>query len=442
MRDFSLQLAPVSGLAASALGEACKTGDNDLFVTAFGVLCRPEPVKEVCSDTSSRPGKAGLADAWWINQIRDKNATLASIVDSLSVLRSVAPIQPVDATRLLSLHSSQVSAVLHADEVVLALAHDSTHTLCRAIFSCQEQPKLERLATSVWSSDRLAEWRRTFPRDYSWEIISGWLPVETITAKEAAESVDGLAIGDIPPKRSVTIVAENSLFGFPFPLCLAAGIHIGAVFPISIVPSLQWLTDVRKIAWQGGTHRCAWFGPSDAQDLALLKLPDIHGRLLTQHGFSVSQDGKPTGMKRAEMAIVWSHGVSSLFGHFAGVSDTRKLYVLDEFADCLSGCGCVVLFVCSAGRSDTFLDRVHTDGLVLKLLDAGVRCVVAPPWSLNIKVPDIWLPVFLEAVTRLPVGHAAFEAAAAVRAVYDNPCAWAALQVYGDGLFRVPSQST
>lgn len=169
MRDFSLQLAPVSGLAASALGEACKTGDNDLFVTAFGVLCRPEPVKEVCSDTSSRPGKAGLADAWWINQIRDKNATLASIVDSLSVLRSVAPIQPVDATRLLSLHSSQVSAVLHADEVVLALAHDSTHTLCRAIFSCQEQPKLERLATSVWSSDRLAEWRRTFPRDYSWE---------------------------------------------------------------------------------------------------------------------------------------------------------------------------------------------------------------------------------------------------------------------------------
>ncbi|MEI7900013.1 MAG: hypothetical protein WCK89_07150, partial [bacterium] len=189
MRDFSMQLAPVSGLAASALGEACKTGDNDLFVTSFGVLCRPEPVKEVCSpDTSLRPGNAGLADAWWINQIRDKNATLASVVDSLSVLRSVAPIQPVDATRLLSLQLSKVSAVLHADEVLLALAHDSSHTLCRATFSRQEQPKLERLATSVWSSDRLAEWRRTFPRAYSWDISSGWLPVETITAKEAVES--------------------------------------------------------------------------------------------------------------------------------------------------------------------------------------------------------------------------------------------------------------
>jgi len=442
MRDFSMQLASVSGLAASALGESCKTGDSGLFVTSFGVLCRPEPVKEFStSDTSPSPGKAGLADSWWINQIQDKNATLESIVDSLSVLRSVAPIKPVDATKLLSLQPTQISAVLQADEVLLALAHDSTHTLCRALFSRQEPPKLERVKTSVWSSDRLSEWRRTFPRAYSWDINSGWLPVETVTAEEATESVESLAIGDIPPKCAVTIAADSGLFGFPFPLCLAAGIHIGALFPISIIPSLQWLKDIREKAWQGGSHRCAWFGPRDTQDLTLLKLLDTHKTLLMDQGFSVSRDEKLTGMKLAQMAIVGSHGVSSLFDHFTGVSDARKLYGLDEFTDCLSGCGCVVLFVCSAGRSDSFLDRVHTDGLVLRLLDAGVRCVVAPPWPLNIKVTEIWLPVFLEAIGRGPVSNAAFEASTAVRAVYDNPCAWASLQVYGDGLFSIPSHS-
>lgn len=442
MRDFSAQLASVNGLAASALGEACKTGDNNLFVTSFGVLCRPEPVKEFSTtDTSPRLGKPGLADVWWISQIRDKNATLESIVDSLSVLRSVAPIQPVDATKLLSLQSQQVTAILQADEVLLALAHDSTHTLCRALFSRQKPPKLERVETGVWSSDRLSEWRRKFPRGYSWVISSDWLPVESVTTEEVTESIDGLAIGDIPAKCAVTIAAESCLFGFPFPLCLDAGIHIGALFPISTIPSLQWLKDVREKAWQGGTHRCAWFGPRDTQDLTLLKLLDTHKALLMEQGFSVSRDEKPTGMKFAEMAIVGSHGVSSLFDHFAGVSDACKLYNLDEFADCLSGCGCVVLFVCSAGRSDSFLDRAHTDGLVLRLLDAGVRCVVAPPWPLNIKVTEIWLPVFLEAISRVSINHAAFEASAAVRAVYDNPCAWASLQVYGDGLFRIPSHS-
>ncbi len=46
----------------------------------------------------------------------------------------------------------------------------------------------------------------------------------------------------------------------------------------------------------------------------------------------------------------------------------------------------MVLAVCSAGRSDRQIGNEETTGLVTELLREGVRCVVAPPWPLDIHV--------------------------------------------------------
>lgn len=77
-------------------------------------------------------------------------------------------------------------------------------------------------------------------------------------------------------------------------------------------------------------------------------------------------------------------------------------------------------------------------GLVAALFRNGVRCVIAPPWPLDIEVIQHWLPAFLNAMMHdKPVGEAAADARDAVRMQIDHPCAWGQLHVYGDQEFRL-----
>ena len=63
----------------------------------------------------------------------------------------------------------------------------------------------------------------------------------------------------------------------------------------------------------------------------------------------------------------------------------------------------------------------------------GVRAVIAPLAPLAINLPAVWLDPFLESLKQgEPVGEAHNKACAIIRAQFNHPCAWGALQLFGD----------
>ena len=149
--------------------------------------------------------------------------------------------------------------------------------------------------------------------------------------------------------------------------------------------------------------------------------------------FRMSAQDVPTDLAGSDMAFVGAHGGTGVGDYFRSISDDVNSFTPREFARMLRGCRCVVLAVCSAGRSDRQTGNEETTGLVTELLREGVRCVVAPPWPLDIHVVRAWLPAFLAGMKAGErAGEAARQALQAVRAAIDHPCAWAQLHVYGD----------
>ena len=107
-----------------------------------------------------------------------------------------------------------------------------------------------------------------------------------------------------------------------------------------------------------------------------------------------------------------------------------------EITSHLADAGCVVFFVCHAGKSDLRLGSLETAGLASEMLKGKARAVIASPWSLHIDVAVLWLPAFLQHLREgSSVGQALHAAAQTVRAQFANPCAWAALQLFGDPFF-------
>lgn len=182
----------------------------------------------------------------------------------------------------------------------------------------------------------------------------------------------------------------------------------------------------------------AWIGSGKTKDGTLIVLKEQAEGALRAGGFTISADTGPHDFASAELAFVAAHGGTGAANYFRSVGDRVSHFSPAEMAFMLKSCGCVVLAVCSGGRSDGQSGNTETLGLVSSLLRAGVRCVIAPPWPLDIEVVRYWLPAFLEAMDRGKcVGDAVAEARDAVRVELDHPCAWGQLHVYGDQLFRL-----
>lgn len=94
---------------------------------------------------------------------------------------------------------------------------------------------------------------------------------------------------------------------------------------------------------------------------------------------------------------------------------------------------CVILFVCNAGRNDDRIFNQETFGVIGQLLRRGVRAVVCPPAPLRHDLPALWFPVFYQALQDGKcVGLAYAAARDAICQTYPHPCAWGALQLFGD----------
>ncbi|MCP4614096.1 MAG: hypothetical protein GY845_35865 [Planctomycetes bacterium] len=193
------------------------------------------------------------------------------------------------------------------------------------------------------------------------------------------DSVASLSLGDLENLPTLlSIIPSANLFGFPFILAPREQIHLGESLQVAIVPSVSWLVATRSEDWSGNLSRKAWLGSSHENpahgnlNIVLRLLRNRLSPLLEEYEFEIVEGKFPNELEFSSLVVVTSHGDVGLFDYFSAVSDTAQAYSAREFASHFEGCGCVVLFVCSAGRSDAQTGSSETLGLVSELLGINI----------------------------------------------------------------------
>jgi hypothetical protein len=440
LSDLAYQTQAMHYLATAALVTACADNDNDieLFVLASTLLAQPALTLQTSNELNNTAvPDSGQLYRWWAKAQGGMDAT--QVKEAYRLVGTIASPQRKAFTQLREISTHQIQEALRSDECMIVLVSDSADKLCCAAIYPDDHQGPEQLGEEVWTPARYRKWRRVFPRAYgNWEPARDPLTPEHPSRSAVRDSISGMALGDFRVPARVVIAPSADLFGFPFSLLLHSKTHLGEVAEIATVPSGSWLVSKRLEPWNGSSTQKAWLGSPVSDDLTLHFLRDRLTPSLEDSQVEIAYTDFPEGMEHSKFALVVSHGNLGILDRFKTVTDARTSFAPEEFAGSLQGCGCVVLFVCNSGRSDPQIGSFETVGLVSELLRKNVRVVVAPPWPLNIYVAEAWLPPFLRGLSAgYSVGRSAFEASRIVRQRFDNPCAWAALQIYGDASFKV-----
>ncbi|MCA9666307.1 MAG: CHAT domain-containing protein [Myxococcales bacterium] len=216
-----------------------------------------------------------------------------------------------------------------------------------------------------------------------------------------------------------------------------AGECLGTTHPVATVPSLSWLLRQQdRQQLRSGSRKC-WL-PMSADPLgALTRLGGDLRESLAEAAVDLITSRMPDNcMRGADLCIVCAHGgLHEGQSWFRVIADEDATYLSgSELASFLTGCGIVVLFVCSGGRLDRHPFTAASVGLPKLLLDRGCRTIVASPWPLDVAVPGLWLPSFLKSLSAGgTTTNAVFDGNQAVAATARvHPALCLAMNVYGD----------
>ena len=429
---LAYQITPSLPAFANALRSAVDSGDKELFFMAAGPFAQPSLGVQIAG---SPPRDAKPAEA-------SSTIFRTTTLEGLSS-RTFEQVQQFSFARLASISIEQLQGCLMGSEVVQIIASEpGSHPLGMLV---SRDSVSSPGSLSSWSLDSFAKWKWTHKEKLEWFKPAGFVPgldsleppVQVI--KEVVENLS-LGLNELPDK--LTILPPAHLFGFSWGLSPHNGGFLAEHTSLAIAPSAAWLVASRTSTWSGSPARKAWIGSAETTDNTLIVLRSYVEDCLKEHQFLVSRDFAPSNFSRCELAFIGAHGGTGMGGFFRSVSDRVNHFSPSELAQMLAGCGCVILAVCSGGRSDRQSGSEETLGLVTALFRAGVRCVIAPPWPLDIDVVKYWLPAFLRALDAgATTGEAAVKARDAVRQELDHPCAWGQMHLYGDQNFRLKTAS-
>ena len=416
----------------NALSGACERKDSDTFFVINNILCQPSLAPTV-SSTEELPRPPTEWHRMLASGERDPNKLSEAYLNS-----SYDQISKVSFSDLRDLTTADCQRLISAEEVVVQACADDGLNLYQMIIGKDRIEPPEKITDDVWSSLRYWQWRETYPVRYS-----DWQPPEPFKSEvvfetEVADSLRKLSIKSPIADKSVVIVPPPALFGFPFNMTIDR--HQEMLFKrssVSIAPSVPWLIKARSETWTRSLRSKAWLGAPTTPDIPLQWLRSKLTNPLNAFNIEIINESPVAGeLCEIELAIIASHGGTGFGGYFNSVDDRVSEMPPAQFAAQLRGTGCVVLFVCSAGVAHQKFMTAEALGLVASLLRADVRCVVGCPWPVPLDLPPMWIRPFLSAFDAgKSAAQAAFEAAAVVRSVHSNPCAWAAFHVYGDGSF-------
>jgi hypothetical protein len=326
-----------------------------------------------------------------------------------------------------------VRYVATPSEAICFLVHDSEGHLCRLVVRRDAVEGPTRLEKTDWDQSQFIQWLKTYPEGYSWDRNYGTFgDYDTPDLNDIRASLKKLQAAIPTDSKTVVVLPEAGLFGFTFFLNEQKGRWVGELTQCITAPSLPWLATVRQLPQSKLVSLKAWLGHPTLADNAVMRPRSELKPILVKHGAQLIEADTPESLGQTDIAIVLSHGSRGLFRGFVGFDDVGK-FTVEELANWLGKCKCVILFVCNAGRSDVRLFNNETFGLVGRLLKRNVRTVIAPPAPLRNNLPAIWLEPFLECIRQgQPTGLAYANACAVVRAQFSHPCAWGALQLFGD----------
>lgn len=439
LSDLSHQLKAIQVLARRAIRVATQQGNAELFLLSATLVSQPILSLQIQQVEHNDYFRSPAMATDWMNELLQQNTPPAALADAAVIANSVNVVSRRSIKDIGQISSEQLKSILSDDEIALVIASDSDDKIYRLIISRDKLVGPELLSPEFWSPSAFRNWRESFPREYG-----RWEPTESNTAKTipeylVKESLKSLRVGEMQLTKYLSIIPEADLFNFPFALSLHQGKYLGEETSLAVIPSAAWLIQTRMKPIQTRATKKAWLGSIDASDSALSYVRDHLQDTLLDYHVDLIHDALPIGIAKAGLAVVAAHGGTGFFDYFKTVTDSMRIYSSEEFAQYFEECSCVVLFVCHAGRSDSRQGSSETVGLVTELLRSNVRAVIASSWTLDIDVPPIWLPAFLKSLRGgETVAQAVHKASREVRSRYDHPSAWAALQVYGDPMLRIP----
>ncbi len=437
LSDLGFQTKMIEILLRESITFACSTGDAELFVKACAYLAQPILTKRNSSlPQSKRPPNPEYA-AWASKIAKGTLSDPQAINEAFSGLI----VEPESFHQLADLQAPSIAELQHVlmdGEILILLVHDINHQLGRLVVQKESVSNPEILTGEIWSREAYREWLSSDLYVFGWEPgVDPW-DDDKPTPAQVRELTKELSIGELPSAYAITIIPDAILFGFPFALSPSDDSLLGEKSRVTCAPSPTWLVQARTTVRRHFSGLRSWMGSNDASDIALNILWQGVSSTLTMYGFDEVLDFAPDGMVGAKIAVIGSHGGIGVNDQFKVVTDRIQYFTPHMIASGLADSACVVLFVCYAGRSTQQLLSTETLGLVADLLRNGVQTVVAAPWPLFTNLPAKWFPAFMERyVDGGTVSESAYAGAQAVREWSDNPGAWGALHVFGDGALRL-----
>ncbi|MDB5159435.1 MAG: hypothetical protein JWR50_4142 [Mucilaginibacter sp.] len=244
---------------------------------------------------------------------------------------------------------------------------------------------------------------------------------------------------ELPAAEAVYLIKDFVLAEFPHNLLLDQQAHfIAESVPVTNVLSTEWIKEKPPVVLTGNYTKAIWI-PTDSNDFTLHMLFAYVEPVIKVQNFQIQQTIKLAAPIAADLNIVCAHGADN-------ISDLEVIQFGEQLALDLErfvGQGKIlILFVCHSGSGTHPLFRNETANLIKKFMISGYEAVIAPAWALHIKVPEIWLPEFMDSFhSGITIDEAVFSANKKVHELFPTPAAWAALHLYGNPEIRVETKS-
>lgn len=355
-------------------------------------------------------------------------ADVASAIELLADHALDPPeVQPMNANWPISF----LTEVRPCEGAILMAALDTDGALVTLTMT-ENSAKVDKTATKGASFHRrLAKWSEHYPFGYG------------IVEREEGNNIFFQTMEELPVPlpagRRVVVIAEPGLQLIPLNLLLVDRNFAGISMAMGYVPSLTWLEAIRRRPRIAFGRRIAWLSEAreDGKSSAIEMVLNVTRETLERAGFDLSTSTSvPEGLAEAQIAVVAAHGSVACDGkYFHRISDEGELVLTPRtLASAVGGAEMVILFVCSAGRTDPHPFLNTAVGMPNLLLAAGTRTVIASPWPLSSTVPGPWLEAFMEAWDAGETAlDANFAANARVQKRYGyEPQHSLAMAVYGD----------
>ncbi|GHU98854.1 hypothetical protein FACS1894159_01960 [Bacteroidia bacterium] len=232
-------------------------------------------------------------------------------------------------------------------------------------------------------------------------------------------------------KRPLLIVLDMELAGFPHNLFVDENENfIFLERPICNIVSTEWyLRFSDKTKFNANYSKSIWI-PTMCGDFTINMLFSKIENCLKQYTFNFDVSEKPNNPIASELNIIVSHGSNDIAIKPALYPDQNPRLDLSKYI----GKGKVLIFfVCHSGSTQETPFANSISSIVKDYLMDGYCSVIAPFWSMHVDIAPIWLPAFLDVISKgETIISAVHSANIAVYDKFPTVAAWGCMHLYGD----------